>query len=346
MESRIERRAAVVATGSRESGKRAHPVGRFLVSRTVAAIGTLLVVSLIIFAATNLLPGNVAEVVLGKNATPANVAQLEGRLDLDHSFPVRYVHWLGGLVHGDLGESAAAVAEHSPETSVSARIGQPLLDTAVLATIAALLLIPLAGFLGVVAAINAGRTVDHGTSLGVLILSALPEFVFGTVLILIFFRGLDVVSPVALVGPGESPLAHPDHLVLPVATLLGVGVGFAARQIRAGMVESLGRDYVTMARLNGLPERRVLWRYAFRNALAPSVQAIAQTIQYLIGGIIVVESLFAYPGIGSLLVGAVATRDVTLVAGIAIILAAIYIAINIVADLLVVFLVPKLRTAL
>jgi peptide/nickel transport system permease protein len=162
----------------------------------------------------------------------------------------------------------------------------------------------------------------------------------------VFFTWLHLLPPVALLSPGQSPLSQPRALVLPVLTLLAVAVGAGVRQVRAGMIEVLQQDYVRFARLNGIGERRVILRYALRNALAPSVQIIAQNLQYLVGGIIVVESVFAYPGIGTYLVNAVAARDVTEVQAAAIILAALYIVINIAADLIVVFLVPKLRTAM
>jgi peptide/nickel transport system permease protein len=197
-----------------------------------------------------------------------------------------------------------------------------------------------------VAAVRAGRAADYAISYTGLVLGALPEFVLGTILILIFFTELNLLPPLALVPPGTSPLLHINALVLPVLTLLSVSVAFSARQVRAGVVQALRQDYVKMARLGGLPERRVLWRYALRNALAPSVQTFAQSLQYLLGGIIVVETLFGYPGIGQLLVQAVSVRDVTEVQGIALVLAAMYIWINILADLAVVFLVPKLRTGL
>jgi peptide/nickel transport system permease protein len=194
--------------------------------------------------------------------------------------------------------------------------------------------------------VQAGRAGDYVVSYASLVLGALPEFVLGTFLILIFFSQLNWLPPVARVPPGTSPLDDVRSLVLPIMTLVLVALAFCARQVRAGVVEALRQDYVKMARLNGLPERRVLWRYALRNALAPSIQTFAQAVQYLFGGIIVVEALFAYPGIGSLLVQSVSLRDVTEVQAIAVVLATVYILINIVADLLVVLLIPKLRTGL
>ncbi len=316
----------------------------FVVRRVLAGLVTLLVVSFLIFLATNALPGNVVEVVLGKNATPVRVAALEHQLKLDEPLLARYASWLGGVVHGDLGQSSAQLAQGARSAPIGGLIGTALRNSLVIAAIAALLLLPLSLLAGTVAAVRAGRPADYAVSYTALVLGSLPEFVLGTFLILIFFSQLDLLPPVSLVPPGTSPLDQPNALVLPVLTLLGVSVAFCSRQVRAGVVEALRHDCVTAARLNGIRERRVRWRYALRNALAPSVQSYAQTVQYLLGGIIVVEALFAYPGIGNLLVNAVQTRDVTEVQSIALVLAAAYIVINILSDLVVVLLVPKLRT--
>jgi len=330
----------------RAQARRGRPVLRFVLRRVLAGIGTLFVASVLIFLATNALPGNVAEAVLGKSATPQATAYLEDKLGLDEPLVTRYVDWLGGVFQGDLGESATELAGGAEKAPVADLIGTPLRNSVVLAVCTMVLLIPLALLLGTIAAVAAGRGADYAISYGSLVLGSLPEFVLGTFLILIFFSNLGWLPPVALVPPGQSPVADPEALILPVATLLGVALAFSARQVRAGVIEALRQDYVMMARLNGIRERRVLWRYALRNSLAPTVQTFALSLQYLFGGIIVVEALFAYPGIGELLVKAVAARDVTLVQGVTLVLAALYITINIVADLIVVFLVPKLRTGL
>lgn len=323
-----------------------YPVAAFLLRRIVAGLATLVVASFLIFLATNALPGDVANTVLGRNATPDRIAALNRALDLDRPLLTRYGSWLGGVVQGDLGQSAVERAQGSADAPVSALIGTPLLNTLILTAIAIVLLIPLSLLLGTIAGTRAGRPLDRGISLVTLLLAVMPEFVLGTLLILLFFTWLDILPPVALVPPGSSPLSHIQDLILPVLTLLGLTAAYATRQIRAGVAEVSRREYVAMARLDGLPRQRVLWRYVVRNALAPSVQSFAQSITYLLGGIIVVETLFGYPGIGSLLVNVVTTRDVTVVQSVSLILAAAYIAINIVADLIVVLLVPRLRTGL
>ena len=327
--------------------RHSHPVLAFLGRRVAAAILTLVVASFLIFAATEALPGNPATAVLGKGASPQEVRQLDAKLGLDHPFVVRYLDWLGDAVTGNFGNSAAAIAQgETTGASVLGLIKDPLLNSAVLAAMTALLMIPFSLGLGVLAGVRAGRKTDHAVSVIALIFSSMPEFVLGAVLIFVFFSKLRLLPPVALVQPGQSPLANLRQLVLPVLTLLLVTGAWGIRQMRAGVVEVMDRHYVTMARLNGYRERRVIAHYVVRNALAGSVQITAQNLQYLMGGIIVVEEVYSYPGIGKFLVSAVAAHDFREVEAVAVVLAAVYLLINIIADLVVVFLVPKLRTQL
>jgi peptide/nickel transport system permease protein len=332
-----------VAVGSRRGR---HPLAVIVARRVAVGLLTLFIVSIFIFVATNVLPGNVAEAVLGQHSTPAVVHALEVKLDLQRSMFERYVSWLGGMMHGDFGKSAVAVANGDPNSSIAAGITTPLKNSLMLATITTILLIPLTLILGTLAGVHANRRLDHGISVPALVAGGLPEFVTATLLIAIFFSTLHLLPPVSLLPPGESPLVHPNLLVLPVLTLLTVALGSGVRQVRAGMIEVLDQDYVRVAQLNGIRGRRILYRYAVRNALAPAVQSIAQNIQYLVGGILIVETVFSYPGIGTYLVQAVSVRDITQVQAAALILAAIYIFINIAADVIVILLVPKLRTGL
>jgi len=320
-----------------------HPVATFLLWRVAAGILTLLVVTMVIFAVLQIIPGNVTQIVLGRNATPDRIAAINASLHLNESVPTRYLSFLGGVVTGHFGDSSAALAQ-GQTLSVWHAIRTPLGNSLVLAGITTVLFIPLSLFFGMVAALRAGRPTDSILSLTALTLGAMPEFLIGTLLIVIFFAQLNLLPPVSLIPAGQTPLGNPKELVLPVLTLLGVSTAFGSRLLRASMIEVLGEDFVAMARLNGYRERRVVFRYALRNALAPSAQILAQQIQYLIGGIIVVESVFSYPGIGSKLVQAIQVRDTQMVTIIATIIAAIYILINILADLAVVLLVPKLRT--
>jgi peptide/nickel transport system permease protein len=318
-------------------------VAWFVAKRLGAAVVTLFVVSILVFLATEILPGDAASAILGRNATPENLAEVQALMGLDRPAVERYFDWLGGLVTGDLGNSAAGYAQGG-ELPIWDDVKDKLANSFILAAITTVLIVPLALLLGTLAALRAGRATDHGISITSLAMSSLPEFVVGALLILLFFSWLDLLPPVSLIAPGTSPLSKPTALILPVLTLLCVTLAAAIRMVRAGMIETLSADFVHMARLNGFRERKVVFRYALRNALAPSVQIFAQSIQYLIGGIIVTEYLFNYPGIGKELVDAVAIRDVREVQSLAIFIAAFYIVVNIVADLIVVLLVPKLRT--
>jgi peptide/nickel transport system permease protein len=331
-----------VAEPQRET-REASPVLAFLARRLLGAVAALFVASLLIFAGTAILPGDAASDVHGRGATPQAVKELDQRLNLDRPLVEQYTTWLSGLVRGDLGDSSVGLAQGAKDAPIWDIIASPVKNSVILALVTALLMIPLSLGLGALAAIFAGRTLDHAISIGSLAAIALPEFVIGSLLIGVFFVWLDVLPPVALIPPGDDPLSHPTKLVLPVATLLLASLAAGIRMVRAGMVEVLQTEYVQTARLNGLAERWVLWRYAMRNALAPSVQVLAQNLQWLIGGIIITENVFAYPGIGSTLVTAVGNRDTTLVQSVAMLIAVVYIMLNLFADLIVMLLVPKLR---
>jgi peptide/nickel transport system permease protein len=310
-----------------------------VIRRTAAGVVILFAASLLVFAATQVLPGNAAVQILGRNATPQAVAQLSQELGLNRSAPEQYTSWLSGLLHGNLGHSLAA------QQPVSQFIGDRVRNTIVLAVIAVALMVPIGIALGVFAGIRHDRFSDHaitGFTLGAI---ALPEFVSGALLALLFATWLHILPPVSLVPPGSSPLSNPEILVLPVLTLLLAGTAYIVRMMRAGVITVMESEYVEAARLNGIRERRIIRKHALRNALAPTVQVLALTVQWLVGGVVVTETIFAYPGLGQGLVQAVQLRDLPTVQAIAMLFAAVYIAINIAADVIVVLLIPKLRTA-
>jgi peptide/nickel transport system permease protein len=286
----------------------------------------------------------VTTTVLGRNARPEAVVQLRHQLGLDQALAPRYVEWLWGFVRGDWGASSASLAAGSPQP-VADVVTSHGSNSVTLAGLAMLVLMPLSLALGTVAAARRG-VVDHIVMLATLIAISLPEFVVGTFLIVVFFNGLDVLPPVSLVAPDSSPVSDPKILVLPVLTLLLTNVAWTARLVRTGIIEALRSDYVGFATLLGFPRRRIVWRLALRNGLAPSVQAFALVAQYMLGGVVLTEAVFTYPGIGTALVNAVIERDIPVVQAIAMVLATLFILINIVADLLVVFLVPKLRSSI
>jgi peptide/nickel transport system permease protein len=319
---------------------------RFLGRRLGAALITLFAVSVLIFVGTEVLPGDVSTAVLGRNASPDAIAQIRERLELDRSAPERYADWLGNFLSGDLGESATQSTASGRGSPVWELISHRVVNTVLLALITTILLVPFGLLLGVLAAKRAGRPADHAVSVTSLAAISVPEFVTGTLLVLAFAVWLQLLPAISLVPSGTGVLDRPSILVLPVVTLLAASVAQTTRMVRAGMIDVLRSDFVHMARLNGLPERTILRRYALRNALAPTVQVIALNVQWLVGGIIVTEYVFDYPGMGQGLVQAVNSRDIPVVQSVALSLAAIYLLLNIVADLLTVLLVPKLRTSL
>jgi peptide/nickel transport system permease protein len=298
----------------------------------------LALVSVLVFGATQVLPGDAASAILGRSATPEQKELYRKQLGLDKPLPVQYWNWISGVAQGDLGTS---VASQLPVTTfISQRAGKSL----VLALAALLVLLPVSFAFGVWAGVRRDRPVDHVISVASLALIALPEFVTGTLLVAFIAVTLKLLPPTSIIESGGA-LSNPKLLVLPVLTLCVTAAPYVIRMVRAGVSEAMSADYVQMARLSGIPERRVVLRHALRNALAPTVQVLTLTVQYLIGGIVIVETVFAYPGLGQGLVQAVVARDIPTVQGVAMLLAAIYIVINIAADLVVVLLIPKLRTA-
>ena len=310
----------------------------FVLRRLAIGVVLLALVSVLVFGATQILPGDAASAILGRSATPAQKEIFRKQLGLDRPLPEQYWRWVSHVVRGDLGRS---VANQVPVTSfISARAGKSL----VLALAALIVLLPVSLALGVLSGIRRERPIDHAISVTSLALIALPEFVTGTLLIAFIAVTLKWLPPTSIIESG-GVLSNLNLLVLPVLTLCLTATPYVIRMVRAGVSEAMSADYVQMARLSGIPERRVVVHHALRNALAPTVQVLALTMQYLIGGIVIVETVFAYPGLGQGLVQAVVARDIPTVQGVAMLLAAIYILINIVADVIVVLLIPKLRTS-
>ncbi len=310
----------------------------FVLRRLAIGVVLLALVSVLVFGATQILPGDAASAILGRSATPAQKEIFRKQLGLDRPLPEQYWRWVSHVVRGDLGRS---VANQVPVTSfISARAGKSL----VLALAALIVLLPVSLALGVLSGIRRERPIDHAISVTSLALIALPEFVTGTLLIAFIAVTLKWLPPTSIIESG-GVLSNLSLLVLPVLTLCLTATPYVIRMVRAGVSEAMSADYVQMARLSGIPERRVVVHHALRNALAPTVQVLALTMQYLIGGIVIVETVFAYPGLGQGLVQAVVARDIPTVQGVAMLLAAIYILINIVADVIVVLLIPKLRTS-
>ena len=329
---------------------------RFTFQRLVAGIVTLLAISVIVFAATEILPGDVATAVLGRDATPEAVGAIRARLDLDEPAPNRYGKWLWGMIQGDPGDSlasGAAYAVYAPTAGaedegvpVAQLIGPRLKNTAMLALPTILILVPLSLLLGTWSAVRRDSIADRLISNANLILSSVPEFVTGTMLVLFFAVVWGVLPAVSIIDPSQPLYAQWTLLVLPITTLLASMLAQTTRMVRAGVLQILDAEYVQMARLKGLSEREVLRRYVLRNSLSATIQVYAISAAWLFGGIVVVESVFQYPGIGLALVDAVNTRDIPVVQAISVIIAVGYVAVNFLADLTTVFLTPKLRSSL
>jgi peptide/nickel transport system permease protein len=311
-----------------------------LVRRLLLGVVTLFLVSIVVFAATQLLPGDAARAVLGRDATPERLAAFRREFHLDQSAVLQYWHWLSDLLTGHTGTS---IANGLPVWSfVQPRIVNSLYLLAFVAAVG----VPLSMILGVWAALRRDRLFDHAASTVTLAAAALPEFVVAIALIIVFATVVfKILPPVSLVAPGESVLSHPDILVLPVITLTIAVVPYIYRMVRGSMIEVLESEYIEMARLKGIPRRELLMRHALPNALAPSVQAIALTFAYLAGGVVVVEYVFGYPGIGQALINAVNARDLPTIQLIVLLLAAFYVVVNIVADIIAIIVTPKLRTS-
>jgi peptide/nickel transport system permease protein len=313
---------------------------RFLLRRIALGVLTLLLVSVVVFAATQALPGDAARAALGQEATPQRYEALRKQLHLDQPVVSQYVHWLGGVATGDLGTSA------STQQPVSALISGRLGNSAFLVLIAALVALPLSIGLGVLMAVRRDTAVDHVASGATLMFAALPEFVIGILLVLLLATSvLPILPAVSLLPPGAAPWSDPTLLVLPAATLVLAVTPYISRIMRGAMIEILESDYVAMARLKGLPPRTVIWRHAVPNAIVPAIQVAAINLAWMAGGVVVVEFVFSYPGIGVALVDAVNHRDVTVVQALTLMIAAAYVVLNVLADTASIMLTPRLGTA-
>lgn len=313
----------------------------FVLRRLLLGVVTLVVASVVIFAATQALPSDPARAILGRSATPEAVAALRAQLGLDEPVLVQYLSWIGGVLRGDLGDSLAADA---PVTDV---IGQRIVNSGFLMAIAAVISVPLAVLLGAVSARRRDTPFDHAVSIVTLALAALPEFVVAIALVILFATTVFQLFPgVTLIDPGVGPWNYPKELVLPTLTLVIAVTPYITRIMRGSMVEILESEYVEMARLKGLSERLVVWRHAVPNGIAPTFQVIAINLAFLAGGIVVVEAVFNYPGIGAAFVDAVRARDMPVVQALALLIAALYVVLNLLADLATILVSPRLRTAL
>ena len=299
----------------------------YIFKRIVLVGYTLLVVSLIVFAITQILPADAAVMMLGENATTEALAALRAKMGLDASIWTQYGHWLAGVLQGDFG--------------ISMRTGQPvgpvmieaLGRSLLLALFSIVLMLMLALPLGIIAAVRRGRIADLVVSVISYIGVSLPEFVTATLVVLVLADWLQWLPATGYVPLTENPLQGLRHLVLPVLTISVILIAHVSRMVRSELVDVLHTDYIRAARLKGLPGRTVLYKHALRNALLPTITIVALDIGYLLGGVIVVEEIFALPGIGRQLIVAIQSRDLPSIQAGALIMAATYAVASFLADI-------------
>jgi peptide/nickel transport system permease protein len=310
---------------------------KFVLRRVAFGILTLFIVSVVVFALTQALPSDPARAILGRDATPESLEALRIELGFDEPAVQQYVDWLRDF-------PGTSYTNGAPVMDL---LGDRIKNSLFLMACAALLSIPLSIVIGSYAALRRDRAFDNSTSVATLAFASMPEFVVGTLLLVLFATNVFHVLPATVrIRPGEQPWSDPKGMVLPVLTLTLAVVPYVSRVMRASMVEVLESDYVEMARLKGVPERTVLWRHAIPNAIGPTFQVIALNVAYLAGGVIIVESLFNYNGIGLALRDAVREVNLPVVQFLAMFIAAIYVVTNLLADVGAILVTPRLRTRL
>ena len=309
----------------------------YILKRLGLAIITLFLLSLIVFFAGQVLPGDPGRAILGNLASPRAVAALDHQLGVDRPLVVQYFSWVGNLLQGNMGTS------YQYRTPVEPFVQAALLNSLKLAALAFIVVVPLGIAGGVLAALNAGRATDRVISVVGLSAATVPEFVSGIVVIVIFAVGLKWLPVSASAGQGASAASQFQHLILPAIPLVFVLFGYIARMARAGTIEALDSDYTRTATLKGLRRTVVIRRHVLRNSLLPTITVIATQTGYLIGGLVVVETLFNYQGIGNLIYRAATGKDFPMLEAGVLVVGVVYMVATLLADLLNTQLNPRLR---
>jgi peptide/nickel transport system permease protein len=313
------------------------PILRLVVQRILLGIVLLLAVSVLIFAGTQILPGDVAQAILGQSATPEALANLREQLGLNDPAWLRYVHWLWGILHGDFGTA------QSSGLDIATSIGTRLKNTLFLAACAAIVAVPLAIVLGLIAVRYRNGFVDKLISGLALASTSFPEFFIGYVLIFLFAVHWQIFPSISTVDDSTPFLERLQAVVLPATALTLVVLAHMMRMTRAAILNVMQSAYIETAELKGLKPFDIIRKHAFPNAIAPVVNVVMLNLAYLIVGVVVVEVIFVYPGMGQYLVDHVAKRDVPVVQAVGLIFAAVYITLNIVADIAAIVANPRLR---
>jgi peptide/nickel transport system permease protein len=310
---------------------------RLVVKRVLLGLITLFLLSVLVFFALSILPGNIGRSALGPFASQAAVDQYNHKLGTDRSLIVQYADWAGGVLHGELGTSAKT------SQPVSGIVWPALARSAKLAVLAFIIVVPIAILGGVFAALHEGRTSDRVISIGGLSATAIPEFVWAVVVILVFALWIGILPSTAQPPPGAGFLTSIKYLVLPALCLVFVLFGYIARMARAGTIEALDADYTRTAIIKGLPQRTVVRRHVLRNSLLPTIAVVATQCGYLIGGLITIELIFNYQGIGQALFRAANDRDYPVLQSAVLVVGIVYLVATLVADLLYAVLNPRIR---
>jgi peptide/nickel transport system permease protein len=315
-------------------------VTAYIFRRLGLAVVTLWLLSLIVFFAGQVLPGDPGRAILGPLAAPSAVRALDQQLGVSRPLITQYLSWVTGLLHGNMGQS------YTYRSPVAPLIGAALVNSSKLAALAFVIVVPLGILSGVVAALRAGRVTDRVISVTALSAYTVPEFVSGIVLIVIFAVWLKVLPVSASAGAGASALTQLDHLILPAIPLVLILFAYIARMARAGTIEALDSDYVRTATLKGLKRSTVIWRHVLRNSLLPTITVIATQTGYLVGGLVVVEDLFNYQGIGRLILTAAQGKDFPMLEAGVLTIGVVYMVATLIADVLYTVLNPRLRTGI
>ncbi len=316
------------------------PVGDVLVlvlKRLGLGLATLVVISIIIFGAVEMLPGDVAQAVLGQGATEQNVAAMREQLGLDRPAPVRYIEWFRGVVTGDFGSSLIT------RTPVAETIGPRFVNTLLLALYAAVIAVPVAIILGILAALFRNSVFDRVANVTTLTFISSPEFFLGYILILYLAVNTGYFHSIAKLDEDMVFSEKLHRMLLPALTMILVVVAHMMRMTRAAIIDLMASPYIEMARLKGIPEWRIIVRHALPNSWAPIINVVALNLAYLVTGVVLVEVVFVYPGIGQLLVDSVTKRDFPVVQACCLIFAATFILLNLAADMGTILTNPRLR---
>ena len=314
-----------------------------ILRRTAGAIATLFAVSVLLFIGTSILPGDLAEIILGRSATPESLAALRAKLGLDQPMHVQYWIWLSDLLSGNLGVAKAGIGSGGAGVSISELLIPRLVNSLVLAAAVAAVAVPFAVTVGLLAAMYSGTKFDRALTFTTLGFVSVPDFLIATLLVLIVAVELRWLPAIAYFSGKETGMDLVRGLAMPVLTMALVVASRLIRRVRAVVLNVLSSPYIEMAILKGVPRWRIVFRHALVNAIGPIVSVVSLSLVYLVSGVVIVEILFAYPGLGKLMLDAVLTRDPPLIQACAVIFCSIYIVLFFIADIVSILFNPRLR---